>query len=840
MTHRNRITLSALALAAAAACASRPSTDPRSATLDVFVSAGAPIQGATITVTALDESGQPIAGVGSSGVVGTAGATDASGHVAVLLAPGFSGLAQVVASVGGLQYANPTIVGVNVAIPSGFSLTSYVVVSGIGTVTPAPVTILTTLADHAALAWAQGRHPAQRTPVRLTEALAARDPLFVKHVTSSGAGWNPSSLRTSIPAPLTAGPTTLNNAVYAGLVDVGLNALAHDIATSAGYDLSSTTINAITLAQLLEQDLDADGTFDGLGAANTPIVTTGTTPVALTPQTLRLPLAWALDRFMGSAANKSGITRADMNAAGVYGVIAGDASSLFGASPAQAFAFDITPPVVSYDATYATYVDERAMSLATNAQGLAVMPPAYVLSAPKSPIPENSDIWKTSPRLAWASAPSVAQLEGANPDNTPALRWAVAYNPATDAPIASGQFSVTVSYAGGPSLPPATGTLWPAGTGTGVAYFVLPLSANLIPQLASIASAATLSVTLTVADLVGNTTTTPAKTWTFHTTAPALAVVEDTTYPAANDPRSTYPYTLSGNSYAKLFDATTPAFAAEQGVRLVRYLVSNPYSVPLAISEPDGQWHAEETWQDTIQSASSLGYIGVVDVPLTTQGPALYCPTGANCPCPGASCAIWTDSGYKDPKSNTACLYIHRPYADSTAWEHACQVDPSSVAAPPPVLVSPGAAASAFSYVGAAAASRASGTFDVEFMGTVVTGTISVPVVPAATTGPGVMVVYVARPANLGVAGRLRPLTATASPWTQPAGQQLSLMSANASGYTAAYRIDPIIGQLTAAYDVLDLSWQPLTWRVSADAASLVGEQWQTLQQLTVSRTIGH
>ena len=77
------------------------------------------------------------------------------------------------------------------------------VTAGIG-VTVVPVTLLTTLADHAALAYARGRHPLHPQSIPLREALAARDALFVKHVTSLPNAWSPSALRATVPSALAA------------------------------------------------------------------------------------------------------------------------------------------------------------------------------------------------------------------------------------------------------------------------------------------------------------------------------------------------------------------------------------------------------------------------------------------------------------------------------------------------------------------------------------------------------------------------------------------------------------------------------------------------------------
>ncbi len=50
-------------------------------------------------------------------------------------------------------------------------------------------TLLTTLADREALAYARGRHPAHSGTTTLSAAIAARDHLFVEHIVKNGSAW---------------------------------------------------------------------------------------------------------------------------------------------------------------------------------------------------------------------------------------------------------------------------------------------------------------------------------------------------------------------------------------------------------------------------------------------------------------------------------------------------------------------------------------------------------------------------------------------------------------------------------------------------------------------------
>jgi hypothetical protein len=360
--HRFISVLATTTIASLACSGGRPSLSTGaqgsgSSSLTIHLSAGTPIAGATITVYAIhDADGRVNTAVGDAGVIGTGGPTDSSGDATVTLSmQDYSGPLQIVASGSNLSYVDPCSAassdpaGVAIQIPADFTLSSLIPNYVAGTTLTLPVTILTTLADHEALAYVQGRHPLHPGTTTLSAALADRDRLFVQHITSSASAWDPASFRTTVPAALGDGPQTLNESALAALFDVALSSLAHRIAEQAGYDEGSTVINAVTVAQLLEQDLDADATFDGKGAGGAQVRTSGSSPVSIDAQTLRLPLASALDEFIYTpAVNKSGITRIDLSNAGVYDSITNDESDLFGAPPAGTFALDRIPPSVAF------------------------------------------------------------------------------------------------------------------------------------------------------------------------------------------------------------------------------------------------------------------------------------------------------------------------------------------------------------------------------------------------------------------------------------------------------------------------------------------------------------
>jgi hypothetical protein len=325
------------------------------ASFDVRVSAGAPVAGAMVTVYAIsDASGEVDASAGIDGVLGSAGPTDSDGKVTVSVSA-YPGPIQVVANGPSLVYRDPTRPAAAdapalVQAPSSFGLSSYAAGYSSRESMIVAVTLLTTLADRAALAYARGRHPSHPGRKTISDALAVRDPLFVGHVTRTNA-WDRSALRTSAPASLTSGPHALVDVAFAALFDLSLNELARETSARAGYGESSYGIDAPALLELLKADLDGDGRFDGRAENGSVIRTSGTTPVALDSQFLRLPLATALSRWIRDPTlNRSGITEVDLTGSDVFASMIEDASDLFGEPPtASADALvDRTPPVLTW------------------------------------------------------------------------------------------------------------------------------------------------------------------------------------------------------------------------------------------------------------------------------------------------------------------------------------------------------------------------------------------------------------------------------------------------------------------------------------------------------------
>lgn len=266
----------------------------------------------------------------------------------------------------------------------------------------------------------------------------------------------------------------------------------------------------------------------------------------------------------------------------------------------QDVVYDPTPPSVSYDASFPSYSDERTLELDVDLNGVAKVPPAYV-AGPKVGVLPGGDFYKAWSRLSGGGDMTASELETTNANNIPVLRFVVPYNRNTDSPVETPTFVAHVSCPPPcPVYPDATGELLPSATPDDQrALFDLPLSTETIPALASLLGPADVSITLTVADAAGNAVTVPGFNFKFHAIGPPLALTEDTQYPAAARPESTFAYHLADNTYGGMW-ALGPQFASN-AVRLVRYFITNPTPEPVAVQleyaqDARGSWQAVESW----------------------------------------------------------------------------------------------------------------------------------------------------------------------------------------------------------------------------------------------------
>jgi hypothetical protein len=316
-------------------------------TVNVTVSAGAPISGASVSIFALDNTtGAVNANAGTNGLLGSCSSTDVNGFVSCTLsAENYEGPITVRASGTGLHYVDPSDGFTVISIPQTFVFTTTIGDYKTGAVISVPLSLYTTLADREAAAYAQGVHRTAAVPHLLTDALLATDPLFPAHLSSTT--WD---LRSVVPVSLTTSPQSLRDVVLAALPDVALNQLARDESGAASVSAGGV-ITAITLTQLLSADVGADGQFDGLGNNAAQISTPGNPAQPLDASWLRFAMARSLDEWFSGPTNKSGLLSSDVQNAGVFDHVATDVSILFPAGVVPP-PYDNSPPVATLLATF--------------------------------------------------------------------------------------------------------------------------------------------------------------------------------------------------------------------------------------------------------------------------------------------------------------------------------------------------------------------------------------------------------------------------------------------------------------------------------------------------------
>jgi hypothetical protein len=798
-------------------------------------------------------------------------------------------------------------------------LTSYLQKWPTGTAGPVPVTMLTTLADHEALAVARGLHPSRPRASTIREALGVRDPLLAAHVAPVTV-WPAAAFRTLEPSSLSTASRSLDSAALAGIFDVALHQLARDLSAQAGYSPGAPGQTAASLLNLLAADLDADAILDGRGAGGAQLFVEGAQPVPLDAQSLRLPLAKALDTWIRGSRNQSGITETDLLAAKVYASMVLDGSDLFAAPPAgdlssvvdhtpplvawvtsppEAIArpsvhlvvaatdgqsgvgrvmasvgnglplaasqqvdgtwsldlplapgpnvvtawaedqtravansgryagapyeltavviSDVVGPAIGYSADGSGYWDERGMTVAADPGGLAVTPARYRLAGtgPTRIPAAGGAVYKTPARLVWASPPTAADLEdlsGGNADNIPVLQFWNAFVEGVDAPIAQATYSITFDCPTCSGAPVA-GALWPSPrSDPGRQFWDLPLSAALVPGLAVLPGPARVSVTVTITDVAGNSTVATLVSFDFHLIGDPVAAVEDGSFPFKNDPKSTYPYTIASGLYANLFSVNLATFLPEERVRLVRFLVSNPAPVPVALTLPfipDG-WSARETWSGT--AGLSLGTRSYVP----TRTVCTNAPT-----CGGATPVLFLGGS-----AGVGCG-ASPPHAQTPATDV-------------PIVGQGGLTSFAYNQAQGWDSSPAQQVAPTQV------------VVPAASGGaPGVVALYFGRPASLPSRTYLLPWNGSSfeylveDAWVRTSqgasicceydAELRRCMQSDAPSTWAGTRFQR---HLAAGDDVLTGTFQVTTQPLSG--TTLIGEQSPTPGSLSLARTIHH
>lgn len=394
--------------------------------VEAFVSAGAPLAGATVKLLAIDSAtGLPVTGRPGGAVLGE-GVTDAMGLASFTLTQeNYLGPVQLEAT--GANLAVPDVsdatpaadggVAASVSMPSTFALTSYLASYRAGDTLSAHASLYTTIADSAARAYATGR-VAGVAATPLPAALPLVDALFVGHV-SRPRTWQ---LRAVRPAPIIGmGQQTLRDTVYAAFPDVALHQLARDISV-AGQTTPGTAVTAFTLAEQLVRDV-GDGVFDGR-AGSQQLSVPGMPPQALDANTSRFRLASALDRWVRGPRNLAGLTRPDVQADGVFDNLctsAPPANPLYPAGVAP-IPFDSQPPAVSFVLTFTN-------GAVVDSPPLAVGPNQVVAGTVKVTATASDDSGMRS-LVIRQGATQLTELVGNSPE-----RWVGTHTPSASGPV---------------------------------------------------------------------------------------------------------------------------------------------------------------------------------------------------------------------------------------------------------------------------------------------------------------------------------------------------------------------------------------------------------------------
>ena len=242
----------------------------------------------------------------------------------------------------------------------------------------------------------------------------------------------------------------------------------------------------------------------------------------------------------------------------------------------------------------ATYYDESTMTVGTE------VPPVYARNgAGFVVVTAGTTIHKAATRLASPTT-GPGDLEEKNPDNLPWLQFAVSL---TGAPVEAASYTIEAKSEGKTKTYSGDLITWRSpqiadGATSGNVYFNLPLDLERIPMLATAAAPVALKVAVALTDEVGNKGGAEVEL-KYEVIGPPLNIVVDSEYPKRSEPDSTHHYKIADKNYETLFDGGDYVkFGGTQQVRLVRIVVTNPATQPVAldVSSIAGSWSMSETW----------------------------------------------------------------------------------------------------------------------------------------------------------------------------------------------------------------------------------------------------
>ena len=314
-----------------------PSSDAGTSSISGLVFKGR-VSGATVTayaVTATGERGSPLA----------SGVTDTSGAFTLSDVPSYNGPVLLVATGGSF----PEEAVANATIQLESRELTYLIGNYASGSNPQGLSI--TPVSHLAAGLASYWVAAEEKPV--AEASDEAWLRFNNHFGGSLGGaldW-----RTVSPADLTSsGNGQLNASGLAGLALAGLSMQARTIAEKAGLT-PGAALSSLALVDALYQDLRADGFLDGQGPqgplllpAGGFVADAGPTATTLDGQVLRLALGQAIERFIRSDRNQSGLTLNDVLPF-VQHLSSNSDARLFRSGGVD---YDHEPPTVIFSATF--------------------------------------------------------------------------------------------------------------------------------------------------------------------------------------------------------------------------------------------------------------------------------------------------------------------------------------------------------------------------------------------------------------------------------------------------------------------------------------------------------
>ena len=278
-----------------------PRGDAGTSTLSGLVVKGA-VSNATVTAYAVTSTGERATALATA-------TTDASGAFTLAELPSYNGPLLLVATGG--SYPEEAVASATVRLESQ-ELTHLIGNYSSGaSLQGLAVTPVSHLAAGLATHWVQAEHKSVSD---------AADEAWL-HLSNHFGGLLGGGLdwRTVAPADFTAAGTgQLDAAGKAGLLLAALSMEARGMAEHAGLT-PGASLSSLSLVQALYQDVRADGFFDGVGEqgqlllpAGGFIADAGPSASALDSQTLRFALGQALERFVRSDRNQSGVTPNDV------------------------------------------------------------------------------------------------------------------------------------------------------------------------------------------------------------------------------------------------------------------------------------------------------------------------------------------------------------------------------------------------------------------------------------------------------------------------------------------------------------------------------------------------